>query len=64
MTDLNNALCLRAHVLTGWRLSHNFLIALTVLLITSRHGLHRKHRSSVTVSNLCRGHTLVCEAFT
>jgi hypothetical protein len=27
------------------------LHSLTILLITSRHGLHRKHRSSVTVSN-------------
>jgi hypothetical protein len=38
------------------------LTLLTVLLITSRHRPHRKHRSSVAVSNCCRGNTLVCEA--
>jgi hypothetical protein len=30
VTDSNNALCFRAHILTNWRLSHNLLIAPTV----------------------------------
>jgi hypothetical protein len=34
-------LCSWAQVLTGWRLFHNWLIAPTVLLITSRHGTHK-----------------------
>jgi hypothetical protein len=36
----------------------------TVLLITRRHGRHRKHRSSVAVSNCCCGKTLFREAVT
>jgi hypothetical protein len=35
------------------------IIAPAVLLITSRHGQRRKHRSSVTVSNCCRANMLV-----
>jgi hypothetical protein len=46
----NHVLCFCARVLTGWLLTHNQLIAPTVQLITSRHGLHRKHLSSVAVS--------------
>jgi hypothetical protein len=37
---------------------------LNVLLITSRHGSHRKHRSSITISSCCRENKLVCEAVT
>jgi hypothetical protein len=39
-------------------------LSLTVLLITSRHGPHRKHCSSVAVSNCCRANMLVCETAT
>jgi hypothetical protein len=38
--------------------------SLSVLLITSRHGPHRKLRSSVAVFNCFRGNTHVCEAVT
>jgi hypothetical protein len=40
------------HVLTGRGLSHESSIAPIVLLIISRHGLHRKHSSSISV-NCC-----------
>jgi hypothetical protein len=48
VTDLNNVFCFCSHVLTCWRLSRNWFIAptvdsrLTVLLIRSRYGPHRK----------------------
>jgi hypothetical protein len=35
-----------------------------VLLITSQHGQHRKHRSYVAVSNCCLANMLLCEAVT
>jgi hypothetical protein len=35
-----------------------------VPLITSRHGPHRKHRSSLLYFNCCRGNMFVCEAVT
>jgi hypothetical protein len=59
VADSHNVLRFRT-VLTGWRQSHNLLIAPTVhsqptvLLITPRNGPHRKHLSSVAVSNCCR----------
>jgi hypothetical protein len=38
-------------------------LSLTVLLITPRHGPHRKHRSSVAVSSCC-AKMLVCKDVT
>jgi hypothetical protein len=38
-----------ASVLTFWPAGFHSLVAPTVLLITSRHGLHRKYRSSAAV---------------
>jgi hypothetical protein len=35
----------------------------TALIITSRHGQCRKHRSSCFQFNCCRGNMFVCEAF-
>jgi hypothetical protein len=39
-------------------------LSLIVLLITSRHVPHRKHNSSLAVSNCCHADMLVCDAFT
>jgi hypothetical protein len=51
----------------GWRYSNPPLrgvvdFKIIVLLITFRHAPHRKHRSSVAVSECCRSNMLVCEA--
>jgi hypothetical protein len=70
LTDSNNVLCFHAHVITCWRLPHNYtvyIIAPTVesqlifVLIVPRHGLNRKHRSSVAVSKYCHANMLVRE---
>jgi hypothetical protein len=50
--------------LTRGLVCHLHLLQLTVLLITSRHGQHRKHRSSNAVSNFCLENMIVCEAAT
>jgi hypothetical protein len=42
----------------------NRVVPLNVLLITSQNGPHRKHCSSVAVSNFCHGNALVCEIVT
>jgi hypothetical protein len=45
-------------------LSWGVWLSLTVLLITSRHGPPRKHRSSIAVSSSCHANMFVCEAVT
>jgi hypothetical protein len=50
--ESNNVICIRVHVLTCWRLYHNWFIPIS-LLITLRHGPHRKHLFSVAISYCC-----------
>jgi hypothetical protein len=48
-----------AYVLTGWRMSHNWLNSRLVLLILPWHGPHRKHRFPVSTCTLVRVRNLL-----